>query len=45
MTNNRMTEYNQKKMRELVDKLNYFTLKYDEGKPEISDKQWDDLYF
>ena len=45
MTNNRMTEYNQKRMRELVDKLNYFTLKYDEGKPEISDKQWDDLYF
>ena len=30
---------------ELVDKLNYYTKLYDEGKPEISDKEWDDLYF
>lgn len=32
-------------MRSLVDKLNYYTKKYDEGNPEISDKEWDDLYF
>ena len=29
----------------LVDKLNYYTEKYDEGRPEISDKEWDGLYF
>lgn len=29
----------------LVDKLNYYTKLYDEGKPEISDQEWDDLYF
>ena len=29
----------------LVDKLNYHTKLYDEGHPEISDKEWDDLYF
>lgn len=33
------------KIRELIDKLNYYTKKYDEGNPEISDKEWDDLYF
>lgn len=32
-------------MRSLVDKLNYYTKKYDEGNSEISDKEWDDLYF
>lgn len=32
-------------MRDLVDRLNYLTLKYDEGRPEVSDKEWDDLYF
>lgn len=32
-------------MRELIDKLNYHTQLYDTGKPEISDKEWDDLYF
>ena len=32
-------------MRELIDKLNYYTKKYDEGAPEISDKDWDDMYF
>lgn len=32
-------------MRELIDKLNYYQKKYDEGAPEISDKEWDDLYF
>ena len=32
-------------MRELIDKLNYHTQLYDAGKPEISDKEWDNLYF
>ena len=32
-------------IRDLVDKLNYHTKLYDEGRPEITDKQWDDLYF
>ena len=33
------------KIRELVEKLNYYTKLYDEGCPEISDKEWDDMYF
>lgn len=33
------------KIKELIDKLNYYTKKYDEGQPEISDKEWDDMYF
>ena len=32
-------------MKILVDKLNYYTKKYDEGNPEISDQEWDNLYF
>lgn len=32
-------------MRNLIDKLNYYTRLYDEGNPAISDKEWDDLYF
>jgi DNA ligase (NAD+) len=32
-------------IKELIDKLNYYTKKYDEGQPEISDKEWDDMYF
>lgn len=32
-------------MRELIDKLNYYTYLYDIGKPKITDKEWDDLYF
>ena len=32
-------------MRELIDKLNYYTKLYDEGKSPISDKDWDDMYF
>ena len=32
-------------MRSLVDRLNYLTQKYDEGNPEVTDKEWDDLYF
>lgn len=33
------------KIRELINKLNYYTKLYDEGHPAISDKEWDDLYF
>jgi DNA ligase (NAD+) len=32
-------------IRELIDLLNKYTKAYDEGHPEISDKEWDDLYF
>lgn len=32
-------------MRDLIDKLNYYTKLYDEGHPIITDKEWDDLYF
>lgn len=32
-------------IRKLIDELNYYTKLYDEGKPEISDKEWDDKYF
>ena len=32
-------------MRELIEKLNYYTKLYDEGNPAISDKEWDDMYF
>ena len=32
-------------IRNLIDKLNYHTKLYDMGKPEISDKEWDDMYF
>ena len=30
---------------ENIKKLNYYTKKYDEGNPEISDEAWDSLYF
>lgn len=33
------------KIRELIDKLNYYTKFYDKGENLISDKEWDDLYF
>ena len=33
------------RIRDLIYKLNYHTKKYDEGSPEISDKEWDDMYF
>ena len=32
-------------IRDLISKLNYHTKLYDMGKPEISDKEWDDMYF
>lgn len=28
-----------------IEKLNYYTKLYDEGTPEISDEEWDSLYF
>ena len=33
------------RIRYMTDKLNYWTKKYDEGNPEVSDKEWDDMYF
>ena len=33
------------KIRELIDKLNYYTKLYDEGHPEISDYEWDKMYY
>ena len=32
-------------MRDLIEKLNYYTKLYDEEKSPISDKEWDDMYF
>lgn len=32
-------------MRKLIEKLNYYTKKYDEGDPQISDAEWDELYY
>ncbi len=32
-------------MRFLIDKLNYLTKMYDKGTPEVSDHEWDELYF
>ena len=32
-------------MKELIDYLNYHTKLYDEGKPDITDAQWDEKYF
>lgn len=34
-----------KDIRKLIDKLNYFTELYDKGTPQLSDKEWDNLYF
>ena len=42
MDPDRIDEY---KIRDLINKLNYYTKKYDEGNPEISDKEWDNMYF
>ncbi len=36
---------NIKLMQELIDYLNYHTKLYDEGKPDITDTQWDEKYF
>ena len=32
-------------MRKLIQDLNYYTKLYDEGHPQISDQQWDEMYF
>ena len=42
MDPDRINEYT---IRNLINKLNYYTKKYDEGNPEIGDKEWDDMYF
>ena len=34
-----------KEIDKLVDDLNYFTDCYNIGLPEISDEEWDDMYF
>ena len=36
---------NDSEIRNLIEKLNYYTKLYDEGHPKISDKEWDDMYF
>lgn len=33
------------KIRNLIDELNHLTKAYDQGKPEVSDKEWDNKYF
>ena len=38
-------ENNHTEIRNLIDNLNYYTKLYDEGHPQISDKEWDNLYF
>lgn len=37
--------YDKISIQKMIEKLNYYTKLYDEGIPEISDKEWDDLYF
>lgn len=40
-----MTQYSHSEIRHTIERLNYYTKLYDEGHPEITDKEWDDLYF
>ena len=35
----------EKRIKELIEKLNFYTKYYDEGHPQITDKKWDILYF
>ena len=35
----------QQDIQDLTKKLNYLTKKYDEGHPEVSDLEWDEMYF
>ena len=42
MDPDRIGEY---KIRDLINKLNYYTQYYDKGESLISDKEWDDMYF
>lgn len=37
--------YDEISIQKMIEKLNYYTKLYNEGIPEISDKEWDDLYF
>ena len=39
--------YEQKKqlIEKLVEDINNYTIEYDKGIPQISDTDWDDLYF
>ena len=39
------TNKQKNRIEELITLLNNYTKLYDEGKPAISDKEWDDLYF
>lgn len=39
-----MPDY-ENEIKQLVNKLNYYTKLYDEGRPEISDEEWDNMYF
>ena len=32
-------------MNNIIQTLNNWTKAYDEGHPEVSDKEWDELYF
>jgi NAD-dependent DNA ligase len=41
----KMQAINDSELRDLIEKTNYYTRAYDEGNPEISDQEWDDLYF
>lgn len=38
-------EITKKEIDTLVDDLNYYTDCYDAGRPEMSDEEWDDMYF
>ena len=33
------------RIKELIEYLNHYTKSYDEGHPEISDAEWDKMYF
>lgn len=37
--------YKEQEIKDLINRLNHYTKLYDAGKPEISDKEWDNLYF
>ena len=45
MQTNSSDNYDMISIKKTIEKLNYYTKLYDEGVPEISDKEWDDLYF
>ena len=45
MQTNSSDNYDMISIKKIIEKLNYYTKLYDEGIPEISDKEWDDMYF